>query len=132
MTVFILVKRCYLKQGEKYGNIKAVSSDKLEFSHKKIKNTFLCRQLNDKVLAFDSYYLQINLMGRISKTLKSVRPPRRENKFYVSSVVEWLKHRAYDQYDLGLKPTCAILLCPWERHIMGFSHAWWTWQAVLN
>ena len=32
------------------------------------------------------------------------------------SVVEWLKGRACDQDGLGLKPTRAILLCPWERH----------------
>ena len=36
--------------------------------------------------------------------------------FIVGSVVEWLKHRTDDQYGLGSKPTCAILLCPWERH----------------
>ena len=32
------------------------------------------------------------------------------------SVVEWLKHRTDDQHGLGSKPTCAILLCPWENH----------------
>ena len=48
------------------------------------------------------------------------------------SVVEWLKHRADDQHGLGLKPTCAILLCPWERHFTALSPAWWSWQAVLN
>ena len=34
----------------------------------------------------------------------------------VGSVVEWLKRRARDQHGLGLKPTRAILLRPWERH----------------
>ena len=24
------------------------------------------------------------------------------------------------------------LLCPWERHFMTLSPAWWSWQAVLN
>ena len=33
---------------------------------------------------------------------------------------------------LGSKPTCAILLCPWERHFTALSPAWWSWQAVLN
>ena len=47
-------------------------------------------------------------------------------------VVEWLKHRTDDQHGLGSKPTCAILLCPWERHFMPLSPAWWSWQAVLN
>ena len=47
-------------------------------------------------------------------------------------MVEWLKHRTDDQHGLGSKPTCAILLCPWERHITAFSPAWWSWQAVLN
>ena len=40
------------------------------------------------------------------------------------SVVEWLKHRTNDQHGLGLKPTCAILLCPWERHFTALSPAW--------
>ena len=50
----------------------------------------------------------------------------------VGSVIEWLKHRTDDQHGLGLKPTCAILLCPWEKHITVLSPAWWSWQAVLN
>ena len=50
----------------------------------------------------------------------------------VSSVVEWLKHRTGDQYGLGSKPTCAIMLCSWERHFTALSPAWWSWQAVLN
>ena len=43
-----------------------------------------------------------------------------------------LKHRTDDQHGLGLKTTCAILLCPWERHFTVLSPAWWFWQAVLN
>ena len=45
---------------------------------------------------------------------------------YVGSVVEWLKHRTDDQHGLGSKPTCAILLCPWERHFTALSPAWWS------
>ena len=45
---------------------------------------------------------------------------------------EWLKHQAYDQHGLCSKPTCAILLCPWERHFTAFFTAWWSWQAALN
>ena len=52
--------------------------------------------------------------------------------FNLGSVVEWLKHRAYDQHDLDSKPFRAILLCPWERHFTAHSPAWWSWQAVLN
>ena len=44
----------------------------------------------------------------------------------VGSVVEWLKHWTDDQHSLGLKPTCAILLCPWERHFTALSPAWWS------
>ena len=47
-------------------------------------------------------------------------------------MVEWLEHQACDQHSLGSKPTCAILICPWERHFMTLSLAWWSWQAVLN
>ena len=44
----------------------------------------------------------------------------------VGSVVEWLKHRTDDRHGLGSKPTCAILLCPWERHFTALSPAWWS------
>ena len=54
------------------------------------------------------------------------------NTVIVGSVVEWLKHRTDDQHGLGSKPTCAILLCHWERHFTALSLAWWSWQAVLN
>ena len=47
-------------------------------------------------------------------------------------MVEWLKRRARDQHGLGSKPTCVILLCPWERHFTAHSPFWWSWQAVLN
>ena len=51
---------------------------------------------------------------------------------HVGSVVEWLKHRTDDQHGLGSKPTCAILLCPWERRFTALSPASWSWQTVLN
>ena len=53
-------------------------------------------------------------------------------KYYVvvGSVVELLKHRTDDQHGLGSKPTCAILLCPWERLFTALFPAWWSWQAV--
>ena len=47
-------------------------------------------------------------------------------------MVEWLKRRAYNQYGHGSKPTCAFLLCPWERHFRALSPAWRSWQAILN
>ena len=50
----------------------------------------------------------------------------------VGSVVERLKRRDHDQHGLGSKPTCAILLCFWERHFTTLSPAWWSWKAVLN
>ena len=52
--------------------------------------------------------------------------------YNVGNVVEWVKHRTDDQHNLGLKPSCAIPLCPWERHFTALSPAWWSWQAVLN
>ena len=55
-----------------------------------------------------------------------------ENIFFVVSVIECLKRRAYDQHGLGSKPTRPILLCPWERHFTALSSAWWSWQAVPN
>ena len=57
---------------------------------------------------------------------------KEDQKDDVGSVVKWLKHRTDNQHDLGSKPTCAILLCPWERHFTALSPAWWSWQAALN
>ena len=54
------------------------------------------------------------------------------NDDFVGSVVKWLKHWTDDQHGLGSKPTCTILLCPWETHFTALSPAWWSWQAVLN
>ena len=47
-------------------------------------------------------------------------------------MVEWIELRAGEHHGLGSKLTRAILLCPWERHFMALSPAWWSWQAVLN
>ena len=44
----------------------------------------------------------------------------------VGSVIEWFKHRIDDQHDLGSKPTCAILLCSWERYFTALFPAWWS------
>ena len=44
----------------------------------------------------------------------------------VGSVVEWSKHWTDDQHGLVSKPTCVILLCPWERHVTALSPAWWS------
>ena len=43
----------------------------------------------------------------------------RGRAFY--SVVEWLKRWTVDHHGLGSKPTCAILLCSWERHFTALS-----------
>ena len=48
------------------------------------------------------------------------------SKNNVGSVVEWLTHRTDDQHGLGSKPTCAILLCSWEKHFTALSPAWWS------
>ena len=42
----------------------------------------------------------------------------------VGSVVKWLEHWNCDRHGLSSKPTHAILLCPWERHLMALSPAW--------
>ena len=50
----------------------------------------------------------------------------------VGNVDEWLKQQDSNWYGLGLKPTGAILLCPWERHFTALSLAWRSLQAILN
>ena len=44
----------------------------------------------------------------------------------VTAYIYWLTHRTDDQHGLGSKPTCAILLCSWERHFTALSPAWWS------
>ena len=39
-------------------------------------------------------------------------------------MIEWLERRDCDRHDPGLKPSRAILLCPWERHLTAVSSAW--------
>ena len=62
----------------------------------------------------------------------SVEAEYQNSVVVVSSVIEWLKCWTCDQHSLSSKPTCTILLCPWERHFGAHSPAWWSWQAVLN
>ena len=45
-------------------------------------------------------------------------------------MVEWLKHWDCDWHGLGSKPTCPIVLYPWERHFLALFPDWWSWQAV--
>ena len=52
---------------------------------------------------------------------------KNQNNLFHSIESTWLVSNT-----LGLKPTRTILLCPWERHFMALSPAWWSWQAVLN
>ena len=47
-------------------------------------------------------------------------------KNFVCDLVEWLQRRACIRHGLGSKPTCAILLCPWERHFTALFPAWWS------
>ena len=44
--------------------------------------------------------------------------------FHVSS--EELKPMQSKVEAIGSKPTCAILLCPWERYFTAHSPAWWS------
>ena len=57
---------------------------------------------------------------------KRIKKKDKIKTIIIGSVVEWLKHRTDDQHSLGSKPTCAILLCPWERHFTALSPAWWS------
>ena len=50
----------------------------------------------------------------------------------VGSMVEWLECRDCDRHGTGSKPTRAILLYSWKRHLTTVSPACWSGQAVLN
>ena len=43
-----------------------------------------------------------------------------------------IERRDCDRHGPSLKPTRAILLCPWERHFTAHYLDWWSWQAVLD
>ena len=40
------------------------------------------------------------------------------------NMFEWLEHRDCDRHGLGSKPTQAILLCSWERHLTALCPTW--------
>ena len=48
------------------------------------------------------------------------------------NMVECLECRDCDLHGPSSKPTRAILLSPWERHLTALYPAWWPWQEVLN
>ena len=60
------------------------------------------------------------------RSFKGLNSPDELQRSYVGSMVEWLTHRTDDQHGLGSKPTCAILLCSWEKHFTALSPAWWS------
>ena len=64
----------------------------------------------------------------------SVKPPYWPTVLYIICRKRGrvVKAPSRDQHGHGLKPTRAVLLCPWERHFTAYSPAWWSWQAVLN
>ena len=64
-----------------------------------------------------------NSFAQNNQTAESIPTTR---LLVVGSVVEWLTHRTDDQHGLGSKPTCAILLCSWEKHFTALSPAWWS------
>ena len=69
------------------------------------------------------------------KTSRLIMRPKRAkflSENFVGSVVEWLERWDCNRHDPGSKPTRAILLCPWKRHLPALSPAWWSWQAPLN
>ena len=79
------------------------------------------------------------LQDNFKKEMLSCKSPfsslRKIGQFYaeivvacksVGSVVEWLTYRTNDQHGLGSKPSCAILLCSWEKHFTTLSPAWWS------
>ena len=80
------------------------------------------------------YYFKIDNLNKIIYLIRQGKIGKKLFKFSikVGSMVEWLKFQDGDQHGLGSKPTCAILLCSWERHFTALSPAWWSWQAVLN
>ena len=69
-----------------------------------------------------------NFMKKVTNELELMenKLSKYETLYLVGSVVEWLTHRTDDQHGLGSKPTCAILLCSWEKHFTALSPAWWS------
>ena len=47
--------------------------------------------------------------------------PSEVNATKQTRVIKWLERRDCDRHGLRSKPTRAILLCPWKRHLAAFS-----------
>ena len=62
------------------------------------------------------YFSLTSVMCRILENIIANKVTLGAYKQYVGSVVKWLEHCAYNQQYFSAKPTCAILLCSWERH----------------
>ena len=86
-------------------------------------------QLAQCVFYYRSYTAQCNKRKVFGKSCKA-----HSNKcnallilckfYYVGSVFEFLKRRAYDQHGLGSKSTRAILLCFRKRHFTTIFPVW--------
>ena len=55
------------------------------------------------IFSYEGYRMVENIVERCST-------------LFVDSLAERLEHRDCDRHGLCSKLTCAILLCPWERH----------------
>ena len=97
-----------------------LNRDYVDHEHGALTTRPRCRQIKFKAI-FEHYAL----LHSCTAYLYLFYP---KNLKHVGSMVEWLKHRAHDQHSLGSKSSCAILLCPWERHLRHFPLL----QAVLN
>ena len=66
---------------------------------------------------------------RVKNKIERKRKKRTNNPMRKITKIEWLACRGRNQHGLGLKPARAILFGSWDTT---HSHAWWSWQAVLN
>ena len=105
---YILFKLPILFQRPKRFTLRNAELDIVDFNCNK---EYSIRQLELNTSELNYYAIKVKFIEKP----KYLFHPSEITILLVGSVVEWLKHQTDDQRGLGSKPTCAILLCPWER-----------------
>ena len=103
---------------------------RLSFAYRKIELTNkVCWLTNYHVLAFLRKILTLFLMLFKAANSKRVDEFISQLNKQRSQVIG---RRCFDRHGLGSKPTCAILLYPWERYFTALSPACWSWQSFCS
>ena len=98
----------------------------------KLRFVLVPKAYRDLILNYSKCFCVSKCMYCFIKKNKKEKPCQLLKLMHlVSRAVEWLEGHDDDRHNLGLKPTRAIPLCPWDGHFTTISPAWRSWKAVL-